>query len=172
MPKALTLFLPDLVTWRSSKGWFRPWLVGIGLIRINLYVSHAIIEIVISKLETGSMRTGVQQGSKIQGAGSNAARRRCPAAPSDPPKSGGGGQLPPPPPPFRHPCVVHYVSEFKWVTWRKNALTINTRLQTGLVIKASFFTACLPRIKSNLWKIYKIRLYKKWKICTCVLVVL
>ena len=22
---------PDLVTWRSYKGWFRPWLVGIGL---------------------------------------------------------------------------------------------------------------------------------------------
>ena len=26
----LTLFRPDLVTWRSSKGWFCPWLVGIG----------------------------------------------------------------------------------------------------------------------------------------------
>ena len=26
----LTLFLPDLVTWRSYKGWFRPWPVGIG----------------------------------------------------------------------------------------------------------------------------------------------
>ena len=27
----LTLFLPDLVTWRSCKGWFHPWRVGIGL---------------------------------------------------------------------------------------------------------------------------------------------
>ena len=27
----LTLFWPDLVKWRSYKGWFRPWLVGIGL---------------------------------------------------------------------------------------------------------------------------------------------
>ena len=27
----LTLFLPDLVTWRSYMGWFRPWPVGIGL---------------------------------------------------------------------------------------------------------------------------------------------
>ena len=27
----LTLFLPDLVTWRSYKGWFRPWPEGIGL---------------------------------------------------------------------------------------------------------------------------------------------
>ena len=27
----LTLFLTDLVTWRSYKGWFRPYLVGIGL---------------------------------------------------------------------------------------------------------------------------------------------
>ena len=27
----LTLFRPDLVTWRSYKCWFRPWLVGIGL---------------------------------------------------------------------------------------------------------------------------------------------
>ena len=30
----LTLFLPDLVTWRSYKGWFRPWPVGIGLSRV------------------------------------------------------------------------------------------------------------------------------------------
>ena len=30
--------------------------------------------------------TGMHQGSKIRGAGSNAARRRCPAAPSDLPK--------------------------------------------------------------------------------------
>ena len=29
--KLLTLFLQDLVTWRSYKGWFRPHLVGIGL---------------------------------------------------------------------------------------------------------------------------------------------
>ena len=28
---ALTLFQPDLVMWRSCKGWFRPWPVGIGL---------------------------------------------------------------------------------------------------------------------------------------------
>ena len=26
-----TLFLPDLDAWRSYKGWFSPWLVGIGL---------------------------------------------------------------------------------------------------------------------------------------------
>ena len=31
MTTLLTLFRPDLVTWRSYKGWFRPWLVGIGL---------------------------------------------------------------------------------------------------------------------------------------------
>ena len=38
------------------------------------------------------------------GAGSNAGRRRCPAAPSDLPKSGGGGQLPHLPHPLVHPC--------------------------------------------------------------------
>ena len=27
----LTLFQPDFVTWRTNKGWFRPWPVGIGL---------------------------------------------------------------------------------------------------------------------------------------------
>ena len=32
---------------------------------------------------------GCTKGQKSGGAGSNAARRRCPAAPSDPPKSGG-----------------------------------------------------------------------------------
>ena len=31
----LSLFRPDLVTWRSYKGWFRPWLVGIGLSKRN-----------------------------------------------------------------------------------------------------------------------------------------
>ena len=30
----LTLFLPNLVTWRSYMGWFRPWPVGIGLTTI------------------------------------------------------------------------------------------------------------------------------------------
>ena len=30
-PLNLTLFLPDLVTWRSYMGWFRPWPVRIGL---------------------------------------------------------------------------------------------------------------------------------------------
>ena len=28
---SLTLFWPDLVMWRSYKGWFHPWPVGIGL---------------------------------------------------------------------------------------------------------------------------------------------
>ena len=36
----------------------------------------------------------MQQGSKIRGAGSNAARCRCPAAPSDMPKSGGAAAPP------------------------------------------------------------------------------
>ena len=32
----LTLFLPDLVTWGSHKGWFRPWPVGIGLTNFHI----------------------------------------------------------------------------------------------------------------------------------------
>ena len=47
----LTLFRPDLVTWRSYMGWFRPWPVGIGLKKglvaveeqqkkIVLYIEH------------------------------------------------------------------------------------------------------------------------------------
>ena len=31
LSNSLTLFLPDLVTWCSYKGWFCPWPVGIGL---------------------------------------------------------------------------------------------------------------------------------------------
>ena len=40
---------------------------------------------------------GCNKGQKSGGAGSNAARRRCPAAPSDLPKSGGGAAAPPAP---------------------------------------------------------------------------
>ena len=46
-------------------------------------------------------------GFGVLGASSNAARRRCPAAPSDLPKSGGGAAAPPPPT-LRHawyPCM-------------------------------------------------------------------
>ena len=31
----LTLFLPDVVTWRSYMGWFRPWPVGTGLTKLG-----------------------------------------------------------------------------------------------------------------------------------------
>ena len=40
---------------------------------------------------------GCTKGQKSGGAGSNAARRRCPAAPSDLPKSGGAAAQPAPP---------------------------------------------------------------------------
>ena len=40
---------------------------------------------------------GCTKGQKSWGAGSNAARRRCPAAPSDLPKSGGAAAPPAPP---------------------------------------------------------------------------
>ena len=40
---------------------------------------------------------GCTKGQKSGGAGSNAARRRCPAAPSDLPKSGGAAAPPAPP---------------------------------------------------------------------------
>ena len=40
----LTLFLPDVVTWRSYMGWFRPWPVGKGL-----SLSHRKTELFISK---------------------------------------------------------------------------------------------------------------------------
>ena len=39
--------------------------------------------------------SGMHEGSKIRGAGSNAARRRRAAAPSDLPKSGGAAAPPP-----------------------------------------------------------------------------
>ena len=40
-PSSLTLFLPDLVTWRSYMGWFRPWPVGIGLINKSTHrINH------------------------------------------------------------------------------------------------------------------------------------
>ena len=38
IPFPLTLFLPDLVTWRSYMGWFRPWPVAIGLNTPFLYL--------------------------------------------------------------------------------------------------------------------------------------
>ena len=38
--RGLTLFLPDLVTWRSYMGWFRPWPVGIGLKTYFLVIRH------------------------------------------------------------------------------------------------------------------------------------
>ena len=41
---------------------------------------------------------GCCKGQKSGGAGSNVARRRCPAAPSDLPKSGGAAAPPPRPP--------------------------------------------------------------------------
>ena len=40
---------------------------------------------------------GCTKGQKSGGAGSNAARHRCPAAPSDLPKSGGAAAPPAPP---------------------------------------------------------------------------
>ena len=43
------------------------------------------------------MIQGCTKGQKSGGAGSNAARRRCPAAPSDLPKSGGAAVPPAPP---------------------------------------------------------------------------
>ena len=43
------------------------------------------------------MQQGCTKGQKSGGAGSNAARRRCPAAPSDLPKSGGAAAPPAPP---------------------------------------------------------------------------
>ena len=46
---------------------------------------------------------GCSKGQKSGGAGSNAARRRCPAAPSDLPKSGGAAA--PPAPPLAAPLV-------------------------------------------------------------------
>ena len=49
----------------------------------------------------------MHQGSKIRGAGSNAARRRCLAAPSDLPKSGGAAA--PPAPPLGASLVHTYV---------------------------------------------------------------
>ena len=44
-----------------------------------------------------SLPQGCTKGQKSGGAGSNAARRRCPAAPSDLPKSGGAAAPPAPP---------------------------------------------------------------------------
>ena len=44
---------------------------------------------------------GCNKGQKSGGAGSNAARRRCPAAPSDLPKSGGAAA-----PPGLPPCCM------------------------------------------------------------------
>ena len=44
-----------------------------------------------------AMGQGCTKGQKSGGAGSNAARRRCPAAPSDLPKSGGAAAPPAPP---------------------------------------------------------------------------
>ena len=54
----------------------------------------------LTKLVTKLLVTYVQgctKGQKSGGAGSNAARRRCPAAPSDLPKSGGAAAPPAPP---------------------------------------------------------------------------
>ena len=39
MDAPLTLFRLDLVTWCSHKGWFHPWLVGIGL-RLDLVLDE------------------------------------------------------------------------------------------------------------------------------------
>ena len=50
---------------------------------------------------------GCTKGQKSGGAGSNAARRRCPAAPSDLPKSG-GGSCPPCPPAWCIPVKYMY----------------------------------------------------------------
>ena len=50
---------------------------------------------------------GCSKGQKSGGAGSNAARSRCPAAPSDPPKSGGAAA--PPAPRFQHACFYNKI---------------------------------------------------------------
>ena len=44
-----------------------------------------------------AINQGCNKGQKSGGAGSNAARRRCPAVPSDLPKSGGAVAPPAPP---------------------------------------------------------------------------
>ena len=45
----LTLFRPSLVTWRSYKGWFRPWLVGIGLTRHSC-ISNSWLNSILSMI--------------------------------------------------------------------------------------------------------------------------
>ena len=47
----LTLFLPDLVIWRSYKGWFCPWPVGRGLRKSYLMPNYFALEDSASKTQ-------------------------------------------------------------------------------------------------------------------------
>ena len=59
----------------------------------DLY-KHFLILTYMTKSLSIYVLQGCTKGQKSGGAGSNAARRRCPAAPSDLPKSGGGAAAP------------------------------------------------------------------------------
>ena len=88
----------------------------------------------------------MQQGSKIWGAGSNAARRRCPAAPSDLPKAGGAAA--PPAPPLAAPLLLGFIMSKKQERLRSELLS-----EDKITNLLGFFDIIKPRG----WSIYRVK---------------